>query len=32
MREVYRSHSDNIPPVILNKEPIQATWSNQGLT
>jgi len=32
MREVYRSHSDNIPPVILNKEPVQATWSNQGLT
>lgn len=23
MREVSRSHSDNIPPVILNKRPIQ---------
>ena len=23
MREVSRSHSDSIPPVILNKEPIQ---------
>ena len=23
MREVTRSHSDNIPPVILNKRPIQ---------
>jgi len=23
MREVYRSHSDNIPSVILNKKPIQ---------
>ena len=26
MREVSRSHSDNIPPVVLNKSPIQATW------
>jgi len=23
MREVDRSHSDNIPPVILNRKPIQ---------
>jgi len=26
MREVTRSHADNIPPVILNKRPIQARW------
>lgn len=26
MREVSRSHSDSIPPVVLNKTPIQATW------
>lgn len=26
MREVSRSHSDSIPPVVLNKKPIQATW------
>ena len=26
MREVSRSHSDNIPSVVLNKSPIQATW------
>ena len=26
MREVSRSHSDNIPLVVLNKSPIQATW------
>ena len=29
MREAIRSHSDNIPPVILNKKPLQARWSNQ---
>lgn len=26
MREVSRSASDNIPPVILNKRPVQAQW------
>ena len=26
MREVSRSYSDSIPPVILNKRPVQAQW------
>lgn len=26
MKEVSRSHSDSIPPVILNKRPVQAQW------
>ena len=29
MREVTRSYADNIPQVVLNKKPVQATWSNQ---